>query len=79
MTSLTGRTALITGGGSGLGAAIAAILHGAGADVVLVGRDEARLATAAGELGERVRWETCDVADPASVDELRARLSDVEV
>src|SRR6478609_6937053 len=79
MTSLAGRTALITGGGSGLGAAIAGILHGAGADVVLVGRDEAKLASVAGALGDRARWEPCDVADPSSVDVLRARLTDVEV
>jgi NAD(P)-dependent dehydrogenase (short-subunit alcohol dehydrogenase family) len=79
MTSLAGRTALITGGGSGLGAAIAATLHRAGTDVVLVGREAGKLAAVADNLGEHVRWETCDVADPASVDELRARLSDVEV
>ena len=37
MTDLAGRTALVTGGGSGLGAAIASALHAAGADVVVVG------------------------------------------
>ena len=79
MTSLAGRTALITGGGSGLGAAIAATLHGAGAEVVRVGRDEAKLSSVAGALGDRARWETCDVGDPSSVDELRARLTDVDV
>ncbi|WP_169581298.1 MULTISPECIES: SDR family oxidoreductase [Microbacterium] len=79
MTSLAGRTALITGGGSGLGAAIASMLHGAGADVVLVGRDEAKLAAVVADLGERARWEACDVADPDSVDALRARLSEVEI
>ncbi|MHC3000618.1 SDR family NAD(P)-dependent oxidoreductase [Microbacterium sp. HJ5] len=79
MTSLAGRTALITGGGSGLGAAIASMLHGAGADVVLVGRDEAKLAAVVADLGERARWEACDVADPDSVDALHARLSEVEI
>jgi NAD(P)-dependent dehydrogenase (short-subunit alcohol dehydrogenase family) len=79
MTSLAGRTALVTGGGSGLGAAIASMLHGAGADVVLVGRDEAKLADVVADLGERARWEACDVADPDSVDALRARLSEVEI
>ena len=43
MTDLAGRTALVTGGGSGLGAAIASALRAAGADVVVVGRDEAKL------------------------------------
>lgn len=79
MTDLTNRTALITGGGSGLGAAIAAALHAAGAAVVLVGRDESKLAAVAERLGERARWEICDVADPASVDALAAALASTEV
>ena len=40
---LTGRTALVTGGGSGLGAAMAMALSDAGASIVLVGRREDRL------------------------------------
>jgi NAD(P)-dependent dehydrogenase (short-subunit alcohol dehydrogenase family) len=79
VTDLTNRTALITGGGSGLGAAIAAALHAAGAAVVLVGRDESKLAAVAERLGERARWEICDVADPASVDALAAALASTEV
>lgn len=79
MTDLTGRTAVITGGGSGLGAAIARSLHAAGATVVLVGRDERKLAAVAAELGPRVRALSCDVADAASVDALRTALGDTEV
>lgn len=79
MTDLTGRTALITGGGSGLGAAITAALHDAGAAVVLVGRDESKLAAVADRLGERARWEVCDVADPASIDALATALASTEV
>lgn len=79
MTDLTGRTAVVTGGGSGLGAAIARSLHAAGAAVVLVGRDEQKLAAVAAELGERVRSLSCDVSDPASVDALRDALSGTEV
>lgn len=41
--SLTGQTALITGGGSGIGAAMARCMHQAGAQVILVGRREAQL------------------------------------
>lgn len=49
--SLHGETALITGGGSGLGFGIAAAMVAAGARVVLVGRREAELAKAASTLG----------------------------
>lgn len=76
---LSGRVALVTGGGSGLGAAIAAALHSAGAEVVLVGRDEDRLREAAGRLGDGARWRRCDVASPASVDALLASLAGVDV
>ncbi len=43
MFSLAGKTAIITGGGSGLGQAIALALSGAGAKIVLIGRREDRL------------------------------------
>ena len=79
MTDLTGRTAVVTGGGSGLGAAIARSLHAAGADVVLVGRDETKLSAVASALGSRARGLVCDVSDAASVDALRDALADTEV
>jgi len=50
--SLAGQTALITGGGTGIGLAIARCMHAAGAKVVLVGRREAELASAVAELGQ---------------------------
>jgi NAD(P)-dependent dehydrogenase (short-subunit alcohol dehydrogenase family) len=79
MTDLTGRTAVVTGGGSGLGAAIAAALHAAGADVVVVGRDQAKLDAVVARLGDRARALTCDVSDPVSVDSLRSQLTGTEV
>lgn len=79
MTDLTGRTALVTGGGSGLGAAIATALNAAGADVVVVGRDEAKLDDVVALLGVRARALSCDVSDPASVESLRLQLADTEV
>ncbi|WP_311243966.1 SDR family oxidoreductase [Microbacterium sp. WCS2018Hpa-23] len=79
MTDLTGRTAVVTGGGSGLGAAIARALHAAGAQVVVVGRDAEKLDRAVADLGSRARALTCDVADPASVDALREQLVGTEV
>ena len=79
MTDLAGRTAVVTGGGSGLGAAIASALHASGADVVVVGRDQAKLDAVVERLGARTRALACDVSDPASVDSLRSRLADTEV
>lgn len=77
--SLTGRTALVTGGGHGLGAAIARALHAAGAEVVVAGRWAEPLQQVCAELGPRARWFACDVADPESVRRLADRLSDTEV
>ena len=48
---LTGQTALITGGGTGLGLGMAHCLAAAGARVVLVGRREAELTTACTAIG----------------------------
>jgi len=79
MTDLAGRTALVTGGGSGLGAAIASALRAAGADVVVVGRDQAKLDAVVARLGPRARALVCDVSDPASVESLRSQLGDTEV
>ena len=47
--SLAGRTALVTGGGSGIGQAIAEALSDAGATIILLGRREDRLRAALGE------------------------------
>lgn len=49
--NLTGQTALITGGGTGLGFGMAQCFVAAGARVVLVGRRAAELAKACAELG----------------------------
>ena len=67
---LTGRRALVTGGGSGLGLAIALGLGRAGARVVINGRHRARLETAAAELARedcRVEVAPFDVTQAAAV------------
>ena len=51
MSWFDGRHALVTGGGSGIGAAIARILIDKGAAVTIVGRNSERLASAADTLG----------------------------
>lgn len=61
--SFQDRTYLVTGGGSGIGKAVAAGLAAAGAAVVIVGRNADRLATAATEIGGEIRGEAADVTD----------------
>ncbi len=58
---LTGRHALVTGGGSGIGAAIALALDGAGATVSLLGRTMKTLEQTAEKLANRGRLARADV------------------
>ncbi len=55
--------ALITGGSAGLGHALAAGLAARDWDVVITGRDQARVAAAAHELGDRITAVAGDVTD----------------
>jgi NAD(P)-dependent dehydrogenase (short-subunit alcohol dehydrogenase family) len=84
--TLGGRVALVTGGGSGLGLAMAEAFARAGADVALVGRDGAKLAAAAASLGRagvRVTTATADVREPdevaAAFDAVEAALGPVSI
>ncbi len=65
---LAGRHALVTGGGRGIGAAIAAALAEAGARVTLLGRTEAELKATARALPGGALAVTGDVTDAASVE-----------
>lgn len=64
---LAGRHALVTGGGRGIGLAVARRLAGDGASVTVTGRDRAALRDAVAEL-PRAQAQPCDVTDPAAVD-----------
>ncbi|MYS77738.1 SDR family NAD(P)-dependent oxidoreductase, partial [Streptomyces sp. SID5926] len=50
---LDGRTALVTGGGSGLGLAMAETLHAQGAAVAVLGRTKAKLDAAERQIAAR--------------------------
>lgn len=70
MFSLAGRTALVTGGSSGIGLAMSRALAGAGAGVVLLARTEAALKSAAEGIradGGDAQWVAADCGDEAAL------------
>lgn len=74
---LVDRVAVVTGGSSGIGLAIAQILAGEGARVAICARSAADLEAAADRLregGGDVMAETADVSDPASVTRFATRV-----
>ena len=74
LLDLTNKTAVVIGGTSGIGLALARGLAHAGAHVVPTGRREELVRKAASEiqaLGHRSLAETCDVTDIASIERLR--------
>src|SRR3970282_2041707 len=71
--ALAGKVALVTGGGRGIGAAVALAFAREGADLVLASRTDSELvetATAARRLGATVHAVSADVAEVADVDRL---------
>ena len=68
---LTGRTAIVTGGASGIGHGICLVLAGRGADIVVADLNtEGAEAVAAevGEIGRQSMVAALDVTDPSSID-----------
>src|SRR2546421_679740 len=77
MSELNGRVALVTGGGRGIGRAIALSLAAAGADVAVASRSPAELEETVGgirETGRRGEAIQCDVADRSQVEAMTARV-----
>jgi 3-oxoacyl-[acyl-carrier protein] reductase len=86
MGQLDGKIAAITGGGSGIGAAIALLFAREGAAVALLDRDEqhaAAVAQEAGAFGGRSEALAVDVTDGESVrramDDVAARLGGIDI
>lgn len=71
--ALSGRRVVITGAGRGLGRALAIVMADEGADLLLLGRDLAKLRAVADSIrtrtGRAVETVPCDLAQPESVQE----------
>jgi NAD(P)-dependent dehydrogenase (short-subunit alcohol dehydrogenase family) len=77
LAELTGRVALITGGGRGIGRAVALSLAAAGADVAISGRNADVLdetARAIRAVGRRAAAVVCDVGERSQVEDLVTRV-----
>jgi len=71
---LDNQTVVVMGGSSGVGLATVKRLAAAGARVIAVGRDQAKLESALAGLGERVSGEALDGGDRKALDRFFARL-----
>ena len=72
MGELEGRVALVTGGGSGIGAGCARRLAADAATVVIADFDQSAAERIAAEIGAAASAVAVDVRDPAAVDQLVA-------
>lgn len=73
--SLKGKRAIITGGNSGIGFGIAKVFAQAGAEVIIVGRDEKKLAQAQEQLGDGCYYQRFDVSE---LDQIPSFVSKIE-
>jgi citronellol/citronellal dehydrogenase len=81
--ALEGRFAIVTGGGTGIGAATARAIVDAGGTVAICGRRPEPIAAVARELGGRCFHQPCDVREPeqlgAFLDAIAARTDRVDI
>jgi len=80
---LDGKTALITGGGRGIGRAIALAFAREGARIAVAARTAEQVERVASEIGNNAIALVCDVSDPESVarmfSEMRERFGDADI
>lgn len=83
LTSISGKSVVVTGGSKGIGRGIATVFARHGAKVTIVARGEDALARAAQELEGDVCYEVCDVSDwtavQATVDRVASRRGGLDV
>jgi NAD(P)-dependent dehydrogenase (short-subunit alcohol dehydrogenase family) len=77
------RVAIVTGGGSGIGLAIAEKFTQSGIQTVIVGRDEQKLKNAKAQLGENCHPMTCDMSNlssiPALIENVIAKFGQIDI
>jgi 3-hydroxybutyrate dehydrogenase len=78
VSELNARSALVTGGGSGIGACIALALAGAGAKVTIIGRTQSPLESVASQHAG-IDWSLCDVVDPVALANLLDRRGSFDI
>ena len=73
------KTALITGGGRGIGRAIALAFANEGIRIAVAARTAEQVEQVAHEIGNSAMALVCDVADPQSVAQMFERVGDVDI
>lgn len=76
---IDGQRAVVTGGGSGLGLGIAKVFVEAGAEVIIIGRNEEKLREAAGQLGEKCTYRAFDVTRLDEIPQLVREIGTVDI
>ena len=76
MADLKGKVGIVTGGGTGIGLAIAEAFLAAGASIVITGRRSEVLQAACARLGPRAFWQQSDISEPQAQGALVAEVED---